>query len=188
MSAKESTLGLPNQQGQSPAPPQQQQQQQAQEQPVATDLSAQVTGSTEGQVTPVPEPPVFSRKNVARKIIVSLSSKVYKGYKPWVFTLRLALSGEAQTRRDKWLGLSQVEVNRTVKNQIIDEVCDLLLEDPQGFEDLPTNITGGGAGAGQRFKRYYEDSADDADFRFWLERIARAVNDAYWDAVSPREF
>jgi hypothetical protein len=106
------------------------------------------------------------------------------------FTFRLQLSKDAQLRREKWLGMTAQERTARVDEQILDEVCDLMIDEPTGLEDFPAPPDGEGTGkgsVGQRMRAYYTETTDE-DAKFLLRQILEAADNSYWAAVTPREF
>lgn len=107
---------------------------------------------------------------------------------PIKFTFRMQLSKDAQTRREKWLGQNAQDRTASVDEQILDEVADLLIAEPEGIEDWAEPGGDDGAGnVGQRLRQYVAETTD-ADSLFILKQILEAANTAYWAAITPREF
>jgi hypothetical protein len=147
--------------------------------------------SDEQEEGKAPRPPKkkWSRKAAHRVIHVYLNQSGVNErddeFEPWHFQFRPMLSQEANERREKWLGLSGKERVASLKEQMLDEVCDLMVAEPEGFEDFPG---GSGAGdAGQRFRAYVTETTDPVE-RAQLDQMVEAANTAYWAKVTPREF
>lgn len=149
-------------------------------------MATDAEDNDQGQQTPAPKPKrKWSRKETKRVFDVYLDQEGYEEFEPWHFQFRPMLSAEATARREKWLGLSAKERVAGLKEQMLDEVCDLMVAEPEGFEDFPA---GNGPGdVGQRFREYVTGTADPVE-RAQLDQIVEAANTAYWAKTSPREF
>lgn len=138
-----------------------------------------------------PKPPrkKWARSSTKRVVTVMLAQSGYNErddeFEPWAFHFRPMLSKEANERREKWLGLSGKERVASLKEQMLDEVCDLMVEEPEGFEDFPAGS--GPADVGQRFRAYVTETTDAIE-RAQLDQMVEAANTAYWAKVTPREF
>jgi hypothetical protein len=151
--------------------------------------------STETQAAgqqPKKKAPGFSRTKVQRvfPIYVRFASGPLADNAPLKFTFRMQLSKEAMARREKWLGLTQAERNALLQDQILDEVADLLVAEPEGIEDWPEPDTARGDGPGNVGKRLHQYVAEitNEDTKFLMEQILEAASNGYWAAVTPHEF
>lgn len=127
---------------------------------------------------------VFNRNDVRRSVDVQVVfPRLYPDYEPWGFKMRLKLSREAEDRRQEYLSLSAVKQTEQMTQQALDEVCDLLVELPTGFDDLKDT----GKGPGHSFRSYVE-TATDPDMKEFLAMLVEAADSAYWNAIAPREF
>lgn len=150
--------------------------------PTSTPIQAQPEVEPEGQA-PVTKK-VFSRADIKKHVEVKVVfPKLYKDYEPWGFKFRLKLSAEAEDRRQEYLSLSASQRLVKVTEQALDEVCDLLVELPTGFEDLMST----GKGPGHSFRSYVE-TATDPDMKDFLAMLVEAADSAYWGAITPHEF
>lgn len=128
----------------------------------------------------------FSRGDIKRIITVKIHwPSLYPDYEPWVFKLRLILSPEMQRKREDWLGLTPAERNSKdkVREEVLGEVCDLLADKPEGFEDWPDD----GRGPGVQLREYY-NSVTDPEGKEIVYSIIEAASNGYWAKVLPREF
>lgn len=153
-------------------------------------LTAEATPTTEAPIPeapPVPEDKpkkVFTKKDIRRTIDVEINMpRLYEGYDPWGFKLRLKLSTEAEERRQEYLSLSASEQTVALSGRNLDEVCDLLTELPTGFGDLIAD----GKGPGSSFRTYVE-TCEDPTMKDLLLQIVEGVDNVYWATISPREF
>ena len=147
---------------------------------LSTDDEAEAPKPTVPLVTPKK---VFSRNDVVRavKVFVHLP-KLYPGYEPWGFELRLKLSQEAEERRQEYLALAPTEATVKLGEQNLDEICDLLVSTPSGFSDIKDD----GKGPGSSFRNYVETA--DAEAKALLMQIVEGADNLYWASISPREF
>lgn len=128
-------------------------------------------------------PKVWTRKDAVKFVTVPLHlPKLYPDFDPWVFKMRLKLSSEAEERRQTYLALSASERTSRIDEQMLDEVCDLLVSMPTGFGDLQDTSNG----PGHSFKSYVETSAPDE--KILLSKIVEGVSNHYWAFLMPREF
>lgn len=126
---------------------------------------------------------VFRRDMVVRDIKVSLHMpKLYPDIEPWEFRLRLKLSDDAEERRQEYLSFVPAEQTVKAKDQALDEVCDLLMSLPKGFEDLKDT----GKGPGHSFRSYLESAEPEA--KATLYQIVEGVSGVYWRTIMPYEF
>lgn len=126
---------------------------------------------------------IWSRDDIKRSIKFKLHMPdLYPDFQPWGFNLRLKLSGDAEERRQEYLGLSASEQTVKEGEQNLDEICDLLVKLPTGFGDLQDL----GTAPGVSFKSYY-DSSDESTKEFILNIVRGAVG-CYWRKISPYEF
>lgn len=138
----------------------------------------------EAQLEVAPPKKKFTRSDIRRTIDIEINMpRLYEGYEPWGFKLRLKLSAEAEERRQEYLSLAASEqvVGLSLRN--LDEVCDLLTELPTGFDDLKQD----GKGPGSSFRSYVETCEDPA-MKDLLFQIVEGVDTVYWATISPREF
>jgi hypothetical protein len=130
-----------------------------------------------------PAKKVFSRSDVKRSLSVAVHlPKIYPGYEPWEFELRLKLSREAEERRQEYLSLSAADMTVKLREQALDEICDLLVALPKGFSDLQDT----GQGPGHSYRSYVETA--DPETKDILLTITEGADNLYWSSISPREF
>ena len=132
------------------------------------------------------EPPkkVFTRNDVRRSVPVQVHMpQLYPGFDPWGFKLRLKMTQQAEERRQEYLALSASDQMVKESEQNLDELCDLLVEAPQGFGDLSTE---GFANPGDAFKNYVNTA--DTVAKEMLLQIVRGAITLYWRKLSPQEF
>lgn len=151
--------------------------------------------SEQSQATTLPELPaeapqkfVWQRGATKRVIEVQVHwPSLYANYEPWGFKFRLALSDQMMEKRDKWLGLPAGERNKreAIRSEIVDEVCDLLVDFPTGFGDLnkSTDLRSPSVAL-----RAYYDQTTDPEQKETLYQIMEAANTGYWAKALPREF
>jgi hypothetical protein len=140
---------------------------------------------TEGQENKPPTlPPTFTRANVKRVVPITVQHPLYPGVN-FDFVFRVALSKTVQDAREEWLGTSVVERNKPerVKTQTLNEVFDLLTDDPTGFGDLPEGLMA----PGDKLRAYYEGTTDPVA-KGQIYDILEAANTGYWGTVLPRAF
>lgn len=141
------------------------------------------------EATPKPPKKKWARKDARRVVTVMLAQDGINErddeFEPWVFHFRPMLSKEANERREKWLGMSGKERVASLKEQMLDEVSDLLVAEPEGFDDFPEGA--GDGDLGRRFRAYVAETADPVE-RAQLDQMVEAANTAYWAKVTPREF
>jgi hypothetical protein len=137
---------------------------------------------SETQDKPAP-PPVFTRANVKRVVPITVEHPLYPGVK-FNFIFRVALSKTIQDAREEWLGMGAVERNKPerIKAQTLNEVYDLLTDDPSGFGDLE-----GATDPATKLRAYYEDTTDPVA-KEQIYSILEAANTGYWGTVLPRAF
>lgn len=126
---------------------------------------------------------VFTRSDIKKTVKVGvILPKIYPDYEPWEFDFRLKLSKDAEERRQEYLSLSPAEITSRSGEQTLDEVCDLLVSLPKGFDDLQDT----GNGPGHSWRNYIETAPPDA--KELLMTITEGANTLYWQAIAPREF
>lgn len=146
--------------------------------PSTTTVSDPVPGTK-------PTKKVFSKAKVVRSVEVGVTlPKLYPDFEPWVFKLGLKLSKDAESRRQSYLSLSASDQQVKLEEQALDEICDLLLESPTGFEDLQ-HIAG--PSAGPQFRQYVE-STTDIEAKKTLLAIVDGASTLYWRTILPQEF
>lgn len=131
--------------------------------------------------TAVPEKG-FTRDTVKKHLVVKVCLPALYGDHHWDFKLRLKLTGEAEDRRQQYLALSAFERTQKWNEQVLDEVCDLLLALPRGFDDLKDN----GRGPGSSLREYVETAPEDA--KETLYTIIEGASQLYWARSLPQEF
>lgn len=139
------------------------------------------TTAQSGQETPTKNKRVFTLKDIKRTVTVRVGLPgIYDTdeFELWSFVFRTKLSKEAQERRAKFLALPAAERTERSLEQALDEVCDLLVEVPEGFGDFPPESDGTLA---ERARKYFNQDPQ-------LLEIADAANSAYYAKVLPREF
>lgn len=143
------------------------------------------TTATEVALEPeTPKKKRFTRTDSRKYITASVHlPKLYEDYEPWVFKMRFKLSGEANERRQEYLSLSPSKMTAKEKEQALDEVCDLLVELPEGFGDLQYD----GKSAGSSYRTYVE-TCPDSQVKEILYEITLGASNLYWAGISPREF
>jgi hypothetical protein len=129
------------------------------------------------------KPKLFSRDNVKKSIDLKFTFPIIDPDIVFGFKLRLKLSREADDRRQTYVGLSAVKQTETVTQQALDEICDLLVELPTGFEDLHLLPSG----PGESLRNYYETTTDPYAKEF-IGMVIEAADVRYWNAITPREF
>lgn len=140
------------------------------------------TPPTEIEVLPKKKK-VFSRSNVVRHVLCQVElPELYPDFEPWSFKLRLKLSQDADERRQEYMALAPTDRLVKERDQNLDELCDLMLAAPKGFDDLSDN----GSGPGDSFKEYVNTS-DEATKNMLLNIVEGAIT-LYWRKLSPREF
>lgn len=148
--------------------------------------STEDLADTQAETVAVEAPPakkVFTRADVKRHITVEVClPKLYPGYEPWAFDLRLKLSRDAEERRQEYLALAASQMTVKLKDQVLDEICDLLVAYPRGFSDLPD----GSGNPGTAFRAYVESS--DPVTKELLLQIVEGADNLYWSSITPREF
>jgi len=126
----------------------------------------------------------FSRTDIPRTFRVGIQfHKLLPDHEPFVFTFRYQLSSEARKKREAWLGMDAEQRDAAARQQTIEELADLLVADPTGFEDWPT----GGATPGDNLRQYVAETTDPNDLEF-VYNILDAASTQYWNYVLPREF
>jgi len=139
---------------------------------------------TEEVAPAAPKKKVFSKSDVKRFVEASvILPSLYPDFEPWVFKLRLKLSSEADKRRQEYLSLSASKRAVKANDQVLDEICDLLLELPSGFDDLKDN----GQGPGASWRAYVETTTDPIA-RQLLDIVTEGADSLYWNSILPREF
>jgi hypothetical protein len=142
------------------------------------------------EAQPAEAPPAkltFQRGHTQRSITVSITwPELYPNYEPWTFKLKVSLSQAMQEKREKWLGLPAGERNKKAifREEIISEVCDLLVDYPTGFGDLGLTQ---GLNPGSVLRNYLETTSDPDQYET-IYAIMEAVDTAYWGKCLPREF
>jgi hypothetical protein len=146
---------------------------------------SEATGTKENvPTTTAKKTKVFIRSDVKRGLKISVHLPfLFEGYEPWVFSMRIKLSEEAEERRQEYLALAPSEQTVKFPEQALDEVCDLLTGLPTGFGDLQDN----GKGPGPSFRSYVETTSD-AEAKDLLYKIVIGASNLYWMQVTPREF
>lgn len=130
-----------------------------------------------------PAKKVWTRGDVVRHIGVSVVlPSLYPNFEPWEFDLRLKLSQEAEERRQEYIALSAAQMTVKENDQNLDDLCDLLISAPRGFDDLKDD----GRGPGSSFKDYVTTSPPDV--RAQLDNIVQGAITLYWRKISPQEF
>lgn len=111
-------------------------------------------------------------------------------HEPFVFILRITFSEHMQKKRDAFLMLAPVKQVEVEDEEILNEVCDLLAQDPTGFGDYsPVTAEVGLGSPGNKFRAYYKAAEKASPQAFAIVKlIARAANNIYWANVTPREF
>jgi hypothetical protein len=92
------------------------------------------------------------------------------------------LSREAEERRQEYLSLSAADMTVKLREQALDEICDLLVALPKGFSDLQDT----GQGPGHSYRSYVETA--DPETKDILLTITEGADNLYWSSISPREF
>lgn len=112
------------------------------------------------------------------------------GHEPFVFTLRLTFSEHMQKKRDSFLMLAPVKQVEVEDDEILNEVCDLLAQDPVGFGDYSAVTVEVSLGSpGNKFRAYYRAAEKASPQAFAIVKsVTRAANNSYWATVTPREF
>lgn len=127
----------------------------------------------------------FTRRDVKRYVPISLYfPTLYPDYEPISFKFKLALSSEVEKQKESYLALSATEQTKDEFKQALDEVCDLLIELPEGFGDL-TEVKG--EPPATTFRRYVEETTDP-DALFFLKKIVVGADGQYWNTIFPRLF
>lgn len=133
---------------------------------------------------PVPKKKVFTRNDIRNSIIVGVElPKMYEGYDPWMFELRIKLSNEAEEKRQKHLSLAPALQLEKANEQYLNDLCDLLVSLPTGFGDLKDN----GRGPGASFREYVETCPNPA-MKDLLYQISEGAVNLYWRTILPVEF
>lgn len=140
----------------------------------------------------VKKAPGFSRSKIKRifPIWIKFDTGPLAENAPIMFPLRIQLSKDAMARREKWLGQTAPERNASLQEQILDEVADLLADEPEGIEDWAVPAAGSSDGpgnVGNRLRQYVAET-DDHDALFLVQQIIEAASNGYWAAVTPHEF
>lgn len=126
---------------------------------------------------------IWTRDRTVRSVEVGVAlPTLYPDYEPWTFNLKLQLSVDAEERRQEYLSLSPSEQTIKLKEQALDEICDLLVSIPTGFGDIKDT----GRGPGESFREYVNTA--DAEAKTMLLTIVEGADTLYWRAISPREF
>lgn len=136
---------------------------------------------------------LFNRKDVKRFVPVDLALPFLyplDEYEPFGFKFRFALSRKMEENKQEYLSLSAMEQTEKEFEQALDEVCDLLVTLPTGFDF--SEMTGGGNSipdiqAGNYFRQYVE-STTDTDAKQQLEAIVKQASIQYWNSITPRPF
>jgi hypothetical protein len=140
------------------------------------------------------DPPAKKRFSIRKpprgmKITVSWP-RLLPGYEPFVFRLRLALSEDMQKKQEEWAALPADKLAAQQKGQILEEICDLLVDHPTGFdpEEYDYANPGDPGNVLRSFVAAVTGLGADPDAKFIVEGIVRAANNGYWDTVAPRSF
>jgi hypothetical protein len=158
------------------------------EKPPSTDnvapIAALPTNTTNPSAT-IAVKRVFSLNDVKRVVQVDVTWDLYPDYEPWVFKFRLMLSKEMQAKREEWLALPQAEAASPEKwrKEILDEICDTLVDIPAGFGDITNAVLDPGT-----VWRNYVERINDPEQKETLYKIMETANNGYWAKVSPRIF
>jgi hypothetical protein len=134
---------------------------------------------------------VFTLNDVKRVIEVPIHwPAVYPGYEPWVFKFRLALSAEVEKKRQEWLGMTDAEANETEKFRanVLEQICDLLVEHPTGFGDLGTPENLPHQSPALVFHSYVKEASKDPEQKETLYRILIAAYNGYLGRALPQSF
>jgi hypothetical protein len=127
---------------------------------------------------------VFTRDDVRSSIKVSVTlPRLYEGYDPWEFLLRIKLSTAAEEKRQEFLSLAPALQAEKTQEQNLLELCDLLKALPKGFGDLKDN----GTGPGPSFREYVE-TCPSAEMKTMLYTIVEGAVNLYWRTIMPVEF
>lgn len=135
---------------------------------------------------PAPKPKKrFNRSGDVPKFIPIkiIFPTILPDFDPFEFDLRFSLSQDAEDKRQEWMQKSVSEQLTQENEQYLDQIGDLLVNLPRGFEDLVELPSG----PGESFKSYVR-TCPDPHVKELLNMIVRGVNTAYWNAISPREF
>lgn len=120
---------------------------------------------------------IFTRKDSRPTVTVSVYTRMYEDFAPFVFEFRLSLSREQKEKREQWLSLSAVDNLAKAQREAIEEVADLLVREPEGFGDFPVSERP----LRERAIEYF--SSDE-----FLGNVAEAANTLYYNKILPREF
>lgn len=133
---------------------------------------------------PAPPPKkVFTRNDIRNTVKCALTlPRIYPDYEPWEFEFRLALSVDAEDKRQDYLSLAPTKQTEKEHTQALDEVCDLLVSLPKGFGDLKDN----GRGPGPSYREYVETAP--AAMKEMLWKITEGAMNLYWRTIMPVEF
>lgn len=149
--------------------------------------AAATTGGTQPKVKTL-----FSKKKRATDVEVKLTyPKLYPGVE-FGFVLRMQLSSEGDKMRSEYLGMKQEERRAASEQHSLDMLCDLILQEPVGFEDFPAARYTGDDAAKQltdlqaRTREYFGET--DADGKLLEAWLVTQVIAAYWSSVLPGEY
>jgi hypothetical protein len=134
-----------------------------------------------------PKKKYFSVRNPPRGMKITVSwPKLLPGCEPFVFRLRLALSEDLQKKQEEWAALPADKIAELQKGQILDELTDLLVDHPTGFN--PEEYPYGDPRDPGVVLNLFVQGVTDPDSKLIVEGTLRATNNGYWATLAPQTF
>jgi hypothetical protein len=134
-----------------------------------------------------PAKKVFNPRNGGFPAFVPISLAlpfIFEDYEPWTFKLRYKLSADAEKRRQKHATLAPAKKAEMIDERNLDELCDLLVELPTGFDGLKEVQ---GQKPGDTFMNYVKTISDPNGKAIVMQVVGGAL-DHYWGKLMPQEF
>lgn len=120
---------------------------------------------------------VVTADSLIRTVRISKTLALYPDV-DFVFILRLKLTHERELSREIIFGLQGTAYLQGRENMNIGDLCDLLVEEPQGFGDFPTDDRQ----MAVRAREYFVITTGGAFYG-----LINDVMRSYWDLVTPME-